>query len=215
MMCVDLMNVERDVHILEEAGVDYLHVDVMDNHFVPNITLSLDFIKSLKKITDIPLDIHLMIEKPGICLNRFDFCGKDDVICVHYESEVHIQRTLSTIRSLGVQSSIALNPGTPVCMLEDLLDDIDIVLIMTVNPGYAGQKLVRSTLNKIKKAKEMLSARHFNRVRIEVDGNVSFENAAVMRKLGADIYVGGTSSIFEKGSSIKTNTERLRSIIQS
>lgn len=213
LMCVDLMNVQKDIEALEEAGVDYLHVDMMDNHFVPNITLSVDFMKSLKKITRIPLDIHLMIEKPEQTIQLLGFCDSNDIISVHYESTVHVQKALNTIKSMGIKAGVALNPGTPVSVLEDLLPDIDTVICMTVNPGFAGQKLIPATLNKIARLRNMLNKAGYPQILIEVDGNVSFENAAKMHDAGADIYVAGTSSLFTKEGTIKENTEKFREII--
>lgn len=213
LMCVDLMNVQKDIEALEEAGVDYLHVDMMDNHFVPNITLSVDFMKALKKITRIPLDIHLMIEQPEQTIQLLGFCDSNDIISVHYESTVHVQKALNTIKSMGIKAGVALNPGTPVSVLEDLLPDIDTVICMTVNPGFAGQKLIPATLNKIARLRNMLNKAGYPQILIEVDGNVSFENAAKMHDAGADIYVAGTSSLFTKEGTIKENTEKFREII--
>lgn len=213
MMCTDLVNIERDVRILEEGGADYLHVDIMDNHFVPNIALSPDFVKALKRITSLPLDIHLMVENPETILPDFSECGAQDIISVHYESTVHIQRALTGIRKLGAKPGVALNPGTPICVLEDLLNDVDIILIMTVNPGFAGQKLVPSTLEKIRRVREALNRRKLSRIAVEVDGNVSFENAKKMHACGADIYVGGSSSVFCPAHSISENCRLLRAVI--
>ena len=213
LMCVDLMNVQKDIEVLEEAGVDYLHVDMMDNHFVPNITLSVDFMKALKKITRIPLDIHLMIENPEQTIRLLDFCDSNDIISVHYESTVHVQKALNTIKSMGVKVGIALNPGTPVSVLQDLLPDLDIVICITVNPGFAGQKLIPATLNKISRLRDMLNKEGYPKILIEVDGNVSFENAVKMHDVGADIYVAGTSSIFKKEGTVGENTQKFREII--
>lgn len=213
VMCVDLMNVERDVKRLEKAGVDYLHVDIMDNHFVPNITLSTDFIKGLRSITSLPLDIHLMIEHPENSLPLYEGCSPEDIICIHYESTQNVQRALDMIHSMGARAGVAVNPGTPVSSLEDLMDDIDMILIMMVNPGFAGQKLVPATLQKIRKARELLHATGHNQILIEVDGNVSYENAVKMHTAGADIYVAGSSSILGDLDRLEEGTKRLRSII--
>jgi ribulose-phosphate 3-epimerase len=213
LMCVDLLNVERDIKLLEEAKVDFLHIDIMDNHFVPNITLSFDFIKSIKKITAIPLDIHLMIQNPEESLQYLDDLTSEDIVCIHYESTIHIHRAIGMIKDLGVKVGLALNPGTPLSVVENLLQDIDMVLVMTVNPGFAGQKLIPSMLNKIEKLREFLDDRGFKNISIEVDGNVSFEHAKLMHEKGADIYVGGSSSVFSKEASIVENCNKFRSII--
>ena len=213
LMCVDLMNVQRDIEALEKVGVDYLHVDMMDNHFVPNITLSTDFIKALKKITKVPLDIHLMIENPEHTISQLSCCDENDMICIHYESTLHPQRVLTSIHEMGIKTGVAINPATPICVLENLLDDMDMVLCMTVNPGFAGQKLIPSTLKKITKLREMLNENGHRDMLIEVDGNVSFENAEKMHAAGADIYVAGTSSVFAKTGSLEENLRKFREII--
>ncbi len=210
-----MMNVERDIKILERAGVDYLHIDVMDNHFVPNITLSFDFIKSIRKITTLPLDIHLMITEPENSFHYLSDCSPEDMICIHYEATSHIHRAVNSIKKLGAKAGIALNPGTPICMLDDLLPDLDMILIMTVNPGFAGQKLVTTTLEKISKLRKMLDEKGYGHILIEVDGNVSFEHAKLMNERGADIYVGGSSSIFYKENSILENCRIFRQIISN
>ena len=215
LMCVDLMNAQRDVEALEKVGVDYLHVDVMDNHFVPNITLSTDFVKALKKITRVPLDVHLMVEDPArLTIPQLTCCGPEDIICIHYESTIHPLRALTAIRQMGCKAGIAINPATPICVLEDLLDDVDMILVMTVNPGYAGQKLVASTLKKIERLRKMLAESGHADMPIEVDGNVSFENAVKMHDAGADIYVCGSSSLFSKEGTLEENTARFREIIE-
>ena len=187
----------------------------MDNHFVPNITLSFDFIHELRKITTIPLDIHLMINNPENSFHYLKNCSPEDIICIHYEATTHVHRALGMIKDLGAKVGIALNPGTPIGVIEDLLPDLDTVLIMTVNPGFAGQKLIPSTLDKIARLRKMLDESGYPNILIEVDGNVSFENARLMHEKGANIYVGGSSSIFHKGSSIIENCHRFREIIYS
>ncbi|TWT25416.1 ribulose-phosphate 3-epimerase [Planomicrobium sp. CPCC 101110] len=215
LMCVDLMNVERDIKILEEAEVDYLHIDIMDNHFVPNVTLGFDFIDAIRKITHLPLDIHLMIENPENSLSYIKNCSPKDIVSLHYESTPHIHRALALVKGLGAKAGVAINPGTPIQVLEDLLPDIDVVLVMTVNPGFAGQQLVPATLNKISKLRKMLDESGHGHIEIEVDGNVSFEKAKLMYECGADIYVGGSSSVFHKDSSILENSQKMREIVNA
>lgn len=214
LMCVDLMNAQRDIEALEKVGVEYLHIDVMDNHFVPNITLSTDFARAVRGVTKVPLDVHLMVEDPArYTIPQLSFLGPEDFISVHYEAVLHPLRALAAIRQLGCRPAIAINPATPICVLEDILDDVDMVLVMTVNPGFAGQKLIPSTLAKIARLRKMLDESGHEGTLIEVDGNVSFENAAKMHAAGADVYVAGSSSLFDPAAPLEANVERFRQII--
>ncbi len=212
MMCVDFANLSKTVEAFEEAGIEYLHVDIMDGEFVPNFTLGVDFCNKLRNMTTIPLDIHLMIEKPE---NKLDWFQPQpgEYLTVHAESTDHLQRALAKIRSYGAKAMVAINPATPISSLEDILDDVDGVLVMTVNPGFAGQKLVPSMLNKIKRLRNYLDERGYSNVEIEVDGNVSFDNAIKMRQVGANIFVGGTSSVFRGENTLKENVQIMRQII--
>ena len=212
-MCVDFFGLERAIRDFEAYGIELIHVDIMDGEFVPNFTLGTDFIKALKKNTDIPLDIHLMINDPESKLDWFEF-GEGDYVSIHAESTRHLHKALSAIRARGAKAMVAINPGTPISAIECVLDEIDAVLVMTVNPGFAGQKLVRSTLKKIKELREHLDRRGYSHVEIEVDGNVSYENAALMNEAGANIFVAGTSSIFAKDGDIFSNTKKFRKIIE-
>ena len=195
VMCGDLINLRHDLDIFERQNIELLHVDVMDGSFVPNFTLGIDFIKQLKKATNIPLDIHLMIDQPERNLEAFPI-GEGDWVSVHVESTHHLQRVLTRIREKGGRPMVALNPATPLCMIEDVLDDIDGILIMSVNPGFAGQKLVPHAIEKIAEAKKMLAAHGREDVEIEVDGNVTPANAIRMKNAGANIFVLGTSGIY-------------------
>lgn len=212
MMCADALNLGRDVQQLTEAGVQYFHYDVMDGDFVPNFMLGPDVIRAVRKVSAVPADIHLMVKNPERHLHLFDL-RPGDVVSVHQESTIHLQRTLAAIRAAGAQAAVALNPATPLCMIEDVLPDVDMVLIMTVNPGFAGQKLVPATLAKISRLRAMLDASGYPDVRIEVDGNVSFENAVKMRAAGADLFVAGTSAVFREGG-ISENMSRLLACIR-
>ena len=213
IMCADFLNLEACLKKLQNADIDYLHIDIMDGKFVSNYTLGTDFVKALKNNCNIPLDIHLMVEKPENCLDWFCF-GEGDYVSVHCESTCHLQKVLASIRAKGAKAMVALNPATPVCMIKNVLDDVDGVLVMTVNPGFAGQKLVKSTLKKIKDLREYLDTKGYADIEIEVDGNVSFENAKLMKEMGANIFVGGTSSVFSKENTIQNNIEKLREIIK-
>ena len=210
LMCSDFINLKPQLTAFENSGIEYLHIDVMDGEFVPNYALGSDFIKQLKSQTNIPLDIHLMINNPDLKINYIPF-SKGDIVSVHFETSKHLQRTITEIKKREAKAFVAINPSTPISLLEEVLDEIDGVLIMTVNPGFAGQKLIPSTINKIKKLKNKLTELGKN-IEIEVDGNVSFENAKIMSEAGADIFVAGTSSVF-KTNNLALNTLTLRQAI--
>lgn len=211
-MCVDFLKLPETLHAFEDLGIEYLHVDIMDGCFVPNYTLGPDFCRALKRASSIPLDIHLMITEPERKLDWFPL-SEGDFVSVHYESTFHPLRALQAIRARGARPMLALNPATPIDVIESALDDMDALLIMTVNPGYAGQALIPRTIEKIRAARAFLDERGYSEVSIEVDGNVSFENAKKMREAGADIFVAGTSSIFKAGAPLENNARLLRAAI--
>jgi len=212
LMCADFLRLGEELQALEACGIEYLHVDIMDGSFVSNYTLGTDFVKKMKGASSIPLDLHLMIEDPERKLDWFSF-GKGDFVSIHWEATRHPQAALAAIRARGAQAMLALNPGTPLAVLEELLPDLDGVLVMTVNPGFAGQKLIPQTLDKIRNLRTMLDHRGYGSVQIECDGNVSFENARKMSDAGANIFVAGTSSIYAQGS-LEENVKLLRAAVK-
>ena len=211
--CADLLNLERDLRVMEETGVDYLHIDVMDGVFVPNYCLSPDIMRAIRGASSLPMDVHLMVTQPERYIDTFIDAGAD-VLVVHAEATVHLQRTLAAIRAAGARAGVALNVATPPSAIEYVLDDLDMVLVMTVNPGYAGQRLVPSTLGKIRNLRTLF-ARHERAADIQVDGNVSFDTAPRMVRAGANWLVGGTSSLFNSGWTIAEGVRRLRSVAQA
>jgi ribulose-phosphate 3-epimerase len=180
-----------DVRIVEEAGADIIHVDIMDGHFVPNISLGIPVVASLRKATRLPLDVHLMIEQPELYIEDFIRAGGSRIL-VHQEATVHLDRALAMIRELGAEAGAAINPATPVSMLSEVLDKVDTVLVMTVNPGFGGQKFIPNTYEKIRQLNQM-RARYNANFRIEVDGGVDSDNTAQLAQAGANTFVAGTS----------------------
>ena len=209
LMCGHISKYSEILSEFEKNGIEYLHIDVMDGVFVPNLQFGTDTIKQLRSMSDIPLDIHLMIDEPE---NKLEWFGitNGEYVAIHYESTRHVQKCLSKIRELGGNPMLALNPATPLSAIENVLDDIDAVLIMTVNPGFAGQKIIPSTIEKVRKLRKMLDESGYGHIEIEVDGNVSFENARLLSEAGANIFVAGTSSVFSKTLSLPEAINKLR-----
>jgi len=211
VMCVDLCHLEESVRRLEAAGADMLHFDVADGHFVPNLLLGPDVVRQVSVKTSLPLDVHLMIENPDPYIERLAQIGVT-LVSVHAEACLHLDRTLTEIRRRGMKAGVALNPATPLAALEYVLERLDFVLLMTVNPGFAGQKLVAGAIRKIGDCRRLLDERGLV-VPIMVDGNVSFQHIPAMVAAGADILVAGTSSWFNKGGSLRDNVEKTKEAI--
>ena len=180
-----------EVRTVEEAGADVIHVDIMDGHFVPNLSLGIPVVASLRKATRLPLAVHLMIEQPELYIEEFIRAGGSRIL-VHQEATVHLDRALAMIRELGAEAGAAVNPATPVGMLSEVLDKVDTILVMTVNPGFGGQKFIPNTYEKIRQLNQM-RARYNASFRIEVDGGVEPENTAALAQAGANTFVAGTS----------------------
>lgn len=195
MMCADLVNLKETIKIFEEQGVEYLHIDIMDGEFVPNFGLGVDYIRGLRGLTNIPLDIHLMVKDPEYKLQWIGI-KETDIVSIHYESTYQVQRALDWLVPFKCKRFLAISPATPVYVLEEVLDYIDGINLLMVNPGFAGQKIVPSTLRKAARIQQFLKDRGRDDIIIEVDGNITPENGNKLRKLGASIFVAGTSSIF-------------------
>ncbi len=215
MMCADLVHLNETIRIFEREKVEYLHIDVMDGAFVPNFGLGVDYIRSLRKLTDIPLDLHLMVMNPEYKLQWIGI-QPTDIVSIHYESTHQVQRALDWLEPYRCKRFLAINPATPIMMLEEVLDDIDGINLLMVNPGFAGQKMVPSTMKKAKRLQRFLRQKNKTEILVEVDGNISFENAGMLRAFGADIFVSGSSSIFKEGTGeYEMNIRRLRQVISA
>ena len=211
MMCADLWRLDLSVVALEEGGVDLLHFDLMDAHFVPNMPLGLGLIEQLRDHTRLPFDAHLMVEDSDFFVEKLAAIGVQQ-ISVHAESAIHLDRTLSLIRSHDIRAGVALNPATPLAWLDYVTEQLDFILIMTVNPGFAGQKMVPSALRKIKDCRAYVAQRGLD-AQIQVDGNVSIANMPAMVAAGADILVAGTSSIFQANRHLRDNIAETRQAV--
>lgn len=205
ILSADFVNLERDIREVEKSGVKMLHIDVMDGHFVPNITIGPVVLQSIRKITDLELDVHLMISNPSQYMNDFIEAGAD-ILTIHAEADCHMHRTLSSIKASGIKSGISINPSTPLVMIEEVAHLMDLLLIMSVNPGFGGQSFIEHSLKKINEASLLRKNLGLDFL-IEVDGGIKPENAARVLHSGADILVAG-SAIF-KGKQISENIRLL------
>jgi ribulose-phosphate 3-epimerase len=211
ILSADFSRLGEETLLVEEAGADLIHIDVMDGHFVPNITIGPAIVSSLRKVTDLPFDVHLMIENPERFIEAFAAAGSD-MITVHVEAADHLHRTVALIKERGIKAGVSLNPATPLSRIEQVIEDVDMLLVMTVNPGFGGQKFIENMLPKIKKARDMISSIAPG-VLLEVDGGVTLDNIKPIADAGADIFVAG-SSVFGRADYRETIV-KMKEIINS
>ena len=194
ILSADFSRLGDEIKAVEEAGADYIHIDVMDGHFVPNITIGPLVVEAIKNVTKLPLDVHLMISNPDKYIKDFIKAGSS-ILSVHAETCPHLQRTINHIRELGIKPAAVLNPSTSLSTLEYILEEVDMVLLMTVNPGFGGQKFISSMIPKIKKLRKLIDEKHLP-VELEVDGGINLDNISKVVKPGADVIVAG-SAVFK------------------
>ena len=209
ILAADFSRLGEQIKAVERAGADYLHIDVMDGMFVPSISFGLPVIETIRKTSGLIFDVHLMIEEPGRYVKQFAAAGAD-ILNVHVEACTHLQRTISEIKELGLKAGVTLNPGTPLTTLEYILNDVDLVLIMSVNPGFGGQKFIPFTLQKLNDLREMRLRKNAT-AEIEVDGGVTLSNAKEIMEAGAEVLVSG-SSVF--GGNIEANVKAFRELMK-
>lgn len=209
ILAADFSCLGEQIKAVEQAGADYLHIDVMDGMFVPSISFGLPVIETIRKKSNLIFDVHLMIEEPGRYVKQFAAAGAD-ILNVHVEACTHLQRTISEIKELGLKAGVTLNPGTPLTTLEYVLNDVDLVLIMSVNPGFGGQKFIPFTLQKLNDLREMRLRKNAT-AEIEVDGGVTLSNAREIMEAGAEVLVSG-SSVF--GGDIEANVKAFRELMK-
>ena len=201
LLSADFGNLQRDIEMLNASECDWLHVDVMDGIFVPNISFGQPIVKHIKKHAQKPLDVHLMIMDPGRYVNDFKEAGAD-ILTVHYEACTHLDRTIHAIHDAGMKAGVVLNPHTAVCLLEAIIQECDMVLLMSVNPGFGGQKFIENTYNKVRQLRELCNRKN-PQCLIEVDGGVNLQNAPLLFEAGADVLVAG-NAVFKSENPQKT-----------
>ncbi|MES2796608.1 MAG: ribulose-phosphate 3-epimerase, partial [Bacteroidota bacterium] len=189
LLAANFANLSLDLELVEKSEADWLHFDVMDGHFVPNISFGIPVLEAVRKNFQKPIDVHLMISNPDLYLEAYKNAGAD-CISVHYEVCSHLNRTINRIKELGCKAGVVLNPHTPVSVLEEILHEVDFVLLMSVNPGFGGQKFIESTINKVVKLRKLIESLGLNTL-IEIDGGVNLENAKRLKSAGANILVAG------------------------
>jgi ribulose-phosphate 3-epimerase len=211
VLASDFSRIGEEVRAVEEGGADFIHLDIMDGHFVPNLTMGRDMIKAVRKLTRLPLDVHLMVERPGDYIEDFAECGAD-LLTVHVEGNFHLQRILAKVRDLGRKAGVAINPSTPLTLLSEVMAEMDLLLIMSVNPGFSFQSFIESSIGKIERARKLIDASG-REILLEVDGGIDETNIARVHRAGADVAVSG-GGVF-KASDVRARVRELKELTRS
>jgi ribulose-phosphate 3-epimerase len=211
ILSADFAHLGAAIREAEEGGADWIHVDVMDGHYVPNLSFGPVIVEACRRVTDLPLDVHLMVDRPSTLLQDFAKAGAD-ILTVHPEADPHLHRTLDAIRDLGLRAGVALNPGTPAIAVREILHMVDLVMVMSVNPGYSGQAFIPSVLDKMRTIRDWIEQREL-KTKIEADGGITAETAPLTAEAGAEIFVAATS-VFRHPEGIKAGLEALRQSLQ-
>lgn len=210
LMCVDFSKLSEELMQLEDAGADMFHIDVMDGNFVPNFALGTEDIKAVQKLSSIPYDVHLMVSNPAPYIEKFADLGCD-IIYIHVETSVHLHRALGQIKKTGAKVGLAVNPGTPLCMLEDVLELVDVVLIMSVNPGFAGQPFIKQSIDRVIRLKKMIADKKLS-TKIAVDGAIDSDVVKALSDY-AEYFILGTAGLFRKDKTYKQAIDALRQLV--
>ncbi|PZM50936.1 ribulose-phosphate 3-epimerase, partial [Enterococcus faecium] len=211
LMCTDLGNVEQDIKELDNAAVDFYHIDVMDGVFVPNFGLNLDFVKRVREITEKPLDVHLMVTDPSRYIDTFAEAGAD-MISIHAEATTNLQGDLARIQAHGLKAGVAINPATSLDVLEYVYDVTDYVVVMTVNPGFAGQKFIPAIYDKIQELSDQIKKRRL-KIEIQVDGNIGENTIPKCKDNGATMYIGGSSAVYNSAGTLEENVKKTKQLL--
>ena len=197
LMCADLLNMESQIKLLEHCGVDYLHVDIMDGVFVPNLTFGPDFVNALRRKTSLPLDIHLLMEHPRVIIRSMDI-KENDIVSIHAECHENVMENAAFIKHKDARFGLALNPDTDIESVSKYLPYVDVIILMLIVPGFSGSTMIHGIMDKVDRTRQYLDSKGYDNIEISVDGSVSCERAHYMRSLGASIFVGGTAGVFRK-----------------
>ncbi|MET2028483.1 ribulose-phosphate 3-epimerase [Enterococcus faecium] len=211
LMCTDLGNVEQDIKELDNAAVDFYHIDVMDGVFVPNFGLNIDFVKRVREITEKPLDVHLMVTDPSRYIDTFAEAGAD-MISIHAEATTNLQGDLARIQAHGLKAGVAINPATTLDVLEYVYDVTDYVVVMTVNPGFAGQKFIPAIYDKIQELSDQIKKRGL-KIEIQVDGNIGENTIPKCKDNGATMYIGGSSAVYNSAGTLEENVKKTKQLL--